>query len=181
MYPHLRCNHRLYFHPQSNPHQNFRRLYFRPRSNPHPQNNPHQSYSGLPVQLLLRLPVLQLPQLLQQLLPLPDVLLLPQRRYALPQAARSLPAAERSGWNTQLPSAVRMRSHCRSLQSWLSWYRSVSEGLLTQIRIPVSFPRVLPSPVCTGHRAVLPGRWCWHISQGSVCRIHTSSVCILLW
>ena len=47
-----------------------------------------------PVQPLPRLPVLQL-LLLQLLLPLPDVLLLPQLQFALPQAARSLPAAER--------------------------------------------------------------------------------------
>ena len=48
-----------------------------------------------PVQPLPRLPVLQLLLLLQLLLPLPDVLLLPQLQFALPQAARSLPAAER--------------------------------------------------------------------------------------
>ena len=43
-----------------------------------------------PVLPLPQRPVLQLPLLLQRLLPLPDVLLLPQRRYALPQAVRSL-------------------------------------------------------------------------------------------
>ena len=104
MCPRLRCSHCLYFHPQNDPHRILRRLCLHyPQSDPHLPDLLHQSYSGLlPVLPLPQRPVLQLPLLLQRLLPLPDVLLLPQRRYALPQAVRSLPAAERSGWNTLL-------------------------------------------------------------------------------
>ena len=56
----------------------------------------------------------------------------------------------------------------------------MSEGLLTQTHIPASCLPAQPSPAYTDHQAVLPVRLYLHISQGSVCHTHTSSVYILL-